>query len=123
MKFTTLLMTLLVTLLVAAPLLAADVGGKWTASVEGPNGDKMDIAFDFKVDGSKLTGTVKDPMGEGAISEGKVDGDSISFVVARDFGGNDMKILHKGTVSGDEMKLTVEFGDRKFEFVAKRAKS
>ncbi|MGC9969357.1 MAG: hypothetical protein ABSE56_02085 [Bryobacteraceae bacterium] len=117
------LTTLLLTLLLAVPLLAENVGGKWTASVEGPNGDKMDIAYNFKVDGAKLTGTVTDPMGEGAISDGKVDGDAISFVVVRDFGGNEMKILHKGKVSGDEMKLTVEFGDQTIEINAKRSKS
>ncbi|MGD0102079.1 MAG: hypothetical protein ABSC60_17205, partial [Acidobacteriota bacterium] len=64
----------------------------------------------FKVDGAKLTGTMQGAQGEPAeITEGKVDGDNISFVVVRNMGGNEMKITYKGKVSGDEFKFTREF--------------
>jgi hypothetical protein len=35
----------------------------------------------------------------------------------------DNKIVHKGTVSGEEMKLKVEFGERTLEMTARRAGS
>ena len=101
---------------------AADINGTWKASVETPNGT-IETTFTFKVDGSKLTGKVSSPMGESEISDGKVDGDALSFVVVRNFNGNEFKLSYKGKVSGDEMKLTLEFpgGDRQIEMTAKRA--
>ena len=38
--------------------LAADFNGKWTADVQGRNGNHKPITFDFHVDGSTLTGKV-----------------------------------------------------------------
>ena len=79
----------------------------------------------FKVEGDKLTGTITmGQMGEGPISEGKVDGENVSFAVVREFNGNEFRINYKGKVSGDEMKITGEVvgRDRTFEMTAKRAK-
>ena len=104
-------------LLLTLSALAAEVTGKWTGSIEGPQG-QMELTFNFKQDGDKLTGTSQTPMGEMAISEGKVDGDKITFTVAND----QFKVLHKGTISGDELKLKIEIGEREMEMTAKRAK-
>jgi hypothetical protein len=102
----------------------ADASGTWKASIETPNG-AMENTFTFKVEGDKLTGTITmGQMGEGPISEGKVDGDNVSFAVVREFNGNEFRINYKGKVAGDEMKLTGEVvgRDRTFEMTAKRAK-
>ena len=102
----------------------ADASGTWKASIETPNGT-MENTFTFKVEGDKLTGTITmGQMGEGAISEGKVDGDNVSFAVVREFNGNQFRINYKGKVSGDEMKISGEVVgmDRTFEMTAKRAK-
>ena len=102
----------------------ADAAGTWKAAIETPNGS-MEQIFTLKVDGGKLTGTMTmGQMGEGAISEGKIDGDNVSFAVVRDLGGNQIRINYKGTVGGDEMKLTGEVVgmDRTFEMTAKRSK-
>ena len=40
---------------------AADVTGKWTAQVPGRGGQTTETTFNFKADGSKLTGTVSGP--------------------------------------------------------------
>lgn len=111
------LLAVFATLMLAVAAFAADVTGKWKATSEGPNG-QMDIVFDLKADGNKLTGTATTPMGEMPISEGTVDGDNITFTVAAD----QFKVVHKGTVSGDEMKLKVEMGDQTMEMTAKRVK-
>src|SRR5437764_7133259 len=90
----------------ALAVMAADASGTWKASVETPNG-AMENTFTLKVEANKLTGTVTmGQMGEAAISEGKVDGDKVSFAVVRDFNGNQFRIDYKGTVAGDEMKLS-----------------
>ncbi len=91
-------------ILVCAPLAhaATDVTGAWNTTVTTPNGD-MQITFTFKQDGAKLTGTSAGPMGDPSeISNGKVDGDKLSFDVTF----NGMTIHHEGTVTGDDIKMT-----------------
>ena len=103
---------------------AADVSGKWVAQVTGRNGQTMEMTFNFKVAGDKLTGTITNARGDSEISDGKVDGDNISFTQAVSFNGNDMKFLYKGKVSGDEIKFTREREGGEGtprEFTAKRA--
>lgn len=91
----------------AATAVAADISGKWVAEREGMQGP-VQTTFTFKAEGTKLTGTVSGRMGDTEISEGKINGDEISFVVVRKFGENEMKSLYKGKVAGDEIKLTME---------------
>ena len=106
-------------LFAATSALAADVTGKWNATAPSPDGQAMELVFAFKVDGTTLSGSVQSPMGEMPIVNGKLEGDAISFSV--DTGA--FTIVHKGTVSGDTMKLTVEMGDQKFDMTATRAKA
>jgi hypothetical protein len=103
---------------------AADVTGKWTAEVPGRQGATQQTTFDFKVDGSKLTGTVSTQRGQLDIQDGKVEGDNLSFVIVLNFQGNEIRLLYKGKVSGDEIQFTRgrEGGQRTQEFTAKRAK-
>jgi hypothetical protein len=102
--------------------LAADFNGKWTADVQGRNGTQT-YTFEFHVDGTTLTGKVTTPRGETAITDGKIDGDNISFNQVMSMGGNDMKIAYKGTASADGIKFTRQSGDRPaVEFVAKPVK-
>jgi hypothetical protein len=96
-------------LLAAGMALAADVTGKWTGQMSGPDGGGMSISFNFKQDGTKLTGTAEGPGGDPIqIQDGKVEGDKISFTVSFDGGGGEMKIMHEGTVKGDEITLNVK---------------
>ncbi len=129
------------------PAVAADISGTWVGEMaapkmgpgggpggEGPGGGgPMKFTFEFKADGSNLGGSVLGPMGnKNEIIEGKIDGNNVSFAVKVDAMGNEMKINYKGTVSGDEMKLTFSMeggmggpggGDMPpMELVAKRQK-
>ena len=89
----------------ASAFAASDVTGTWTGNMVGPNGDSMQITFTFMQDGAKLTGTVASPMGDPMeISEGKVDGDKLSFNVSF----NGMTIKHEGVLTGDTIKLTTK---------------
>jgi hypothetical protein len=110
--------------LLALTALAADITGKWTAQVPGRGGQTREATFNFKVDGNTLTGTVSSPRGDMPISDGQINGDQISFNQTMEFNGNTMKIVYKGTVSGDEIKFTRmrDGGEgRGQEFTAKRA--
>ncbi len=105
---------------------AADITGTWNAAMQAPGGgDSMQIAFTFKQDGAVLTGSVQGPQGDAmAITDGKVDGDKISFKVSF----NGMTITHEGTINaaGDEIKINSKSDSGDFpamEMTLKRAKA
>jgi P pilus assembly chaperone PapD len=108
--------------LFAATGLAADVSGNWKATAEGPNGT-MERTFTFRVDGNKLTGeTTSSMFGKSTITDGKIDGENLSFTITVKFQDNEMKLNYKGKVSGNEIKFTVENpdGGRVIEWLAKK---
>lgn len=108
---------ILAALLLSVAALAADANGKWKATVEGRDGP-IDVEYNFKVEAEKLTGTVMGPMGEAAITEGSLKNDEVAFTVV----AGERSIPHKGKISDDEMKLTLDFGERQMELIAKRVK-
>ena len=99
---------------------AADITGNWKATAEGPNG-AMERTFTFKQDGAKLTGETSSTMiGKSTITDGKVEGDDVSFSINAEFNGQSMKINYKGKITGNEIKLTSEAGDNTFTWTAKK---
>lgn len=106
----------------AMTALAADVSGKWSGTITTPRGDQQ-ITFTFKADGAALTGTVTTPRGDIDITDGKIDGDTISFTQKMSFNGNDITINYTGKVDGDSIKFTRTLGDRPpIDFTATRVK-
>ena len=106
---------------------ANGIDGKWTADFAGPDGQTRTTTFNFKAEGEKLTGTASGRGGDVAISDGKINGDEISFNVVRETPNGTFKMVYKGKISGDEIKLTRTFegGQGNIpaqEVVAKRAK-
>jgi len=104
---------------------AAEIDGKWIAQVPGRYGRTRETTFNFKVEADKLTGTVSGRQGDTPFSDGKINGDEISFTVIANPGGSEVKFLYKGKIAGDEIKFTRtrEGGDQPAqEFTAKRAK-
>jgi len=106
-----------------APLRAADIAGKWTASFDTQIG-KQNYTFDFKVAGTTLTGRAKSDNGDVEIKDGKVTGDTVEFVENLNFQGMELKISYTGKiVSDDEIKFTRDVaGIANEELTAKRAK-
>jgi hypothetical protein len=85
---------------------ASDITGNWTGAISGGGGD-FTLTYSFKQDGAKFTGTVQGPQGDPLpLIDCKLDGDKISFAVKVDMGGNAATFTSKGTISGDEIKLT-----------------
>jgi hypothetical protein len=92
----------LLALLLPASLLAADITGKWT----GPMQSGGDAVFDLKLDKGAITGTMLGYDGKPRpVSEGKLDGDSVSMKIASDWQGQQVTLIVTGKVSGDEMQL------------------
>ncbi|PWU05565.1 MAG: hypothetical protein C5B51_14155 [Terriglobia bacterium] len=100
--------------------LAADITGKWVAQVPGPNGSR-EITFDFKQAGNDLTGSIAGPRGAQEISEGKVQGENVSFAVVLELTGNQIRQNFKGTISGNQIRFTRDAGrGGPVEFTAKK---
>src|SRR5262245_25703039 len=105
--------------LLAGCILSPDAfgqAGKWQSQFETPIGP-VNYVFDFKVDGQTLTGTAAAQVGDQprresvAIRDGKINGQTISFVEMFTFQGNEMRIAYTGTIKGDEIQLKREVGD------------
>ncbi len=87
---------------------AADVSGTWKGTAQIQD-NTMERTFVFKVEGSKLTGeTTSEMMGKSTLTDGKVDGDNLSFSITVKFQDNEMKLNYKGKVTGDTLKFDVE---------------
>jgi hypothetical protein len=102
---------------------AADISGTWTASFDTQIG-RQNYTYEFVVKDSTLTGKAKSENGESAISDGKVDGDTVTFVEMLNFQGTDIRIQYTGKVtSPDEIRFTRQVADfATEELVATRVK-
>jgi hypothetical protein len=108
-----LLFVFTILLVVAFVAMAADVTGKWVYEQAGRGGgNPTQVTLNLKANGSTLTGSMVrpgrggDPM-ESAISDGKIDGDHISFKVSMQMGGNAMTSEYTGAISGNELQLKI----------------
>lgn len=54
------------------------VQGKWNITIKTPMGDKLGV-LDLKTDGTTLTGSLFNSEYQAAISDGKVDGNKLSW--------------------------------------------
>lgn len=114
--------------LLASAAFAGDPTGTWKWSMDF-RGEKRESTLKLEFKDGALTGTLSGFRGDTAISEGKVDGDKVSFSVER-AGRDGQKWVSKysGQLEGDTLKLETEMpamGERparKLEFTATRAK-
>lgn len=128
--------TILLALSVAA--MAADVTGKWVSERPGRGDGAPPIrqTFDLKASGNTLTGTVSGGgmgrRGGGGgtppateISNGKIDGDKVSFEVKRSTPNGEFVQKYEGAVAGDELKLKMNMegpnGPISIDVVAKKS--
>lgn len=87
---------------------AADSSGTWAGTMTTPNGD-VPVSYTFMEDGATLTGSTTGPDGMAiAISDGKVDGDNISFAINLDFNGMPFTMAYTGVVKGDSLDFTID---------------
>lgn len=87
---------------------AADVNGKWVAEVLTRMGGTQHVTFTFKVDGTKLTGTISSRFGDREISEGKVGTDTISFAVVEKVRDAEQKTVYQGKTKADEIEFAAQ---------------
>ena len=96
----------------AMPVLAANIDGKWVSEREGRDGTVSKTYYEFKANGTELTGKItterQGTPTETEISEGKIEGENVSFTIVRSMRGNEMKQMYKGKLAGDQITFTVE---------------
>jgi hypothetical protein len=109
--------------LMTATLYSATVGGKWVGDVNTPDGQSISLTLNFKVDGDKVTGTITGPTGDVEITEGKLDGETLTFVLSVDAGGQQLVFKCTGKLDGDDqLKINMNGGaELNLDFTAKRS--
>jgi hypothetical protein len=103
---------LVILTLYALTLSAADLAGIWVGQIPGRNGDLQDVAFKFTQTGATLGGKLYGDYQSTPISEGKISGDQITFlVIAQEQAGNQInqtRLRFTGTIQTGEIELTRE---------------
>ena len=93
---------------------AGDIAGQWRAEFDTQIGVQKYV-FTFKTDGDKLTGKAAVEVGEqkreAELTEGKITGDTVSFVEMLSIQGNDIRILYTGKIGTNEIDFKREVGD------------
>src|SRR5437764_6121412 len=90
---------------------APNLTGMWNAETDS-GGGKTESKLLLKMDGEKLTGTLKTAFGDFPLQDGNVDGLDVFFnvVIRRD--EYELKTTYRGHVFGDEIQFRVEAGER-----------
>lgn len=89
----------------SAPAAAQNVAGTWLMEVNLDAGSG-NAGFTFEVDGATLTGTYEGILGEHAIT-GTIDGNQVEFGFESPDAG---AVMFRGTVDGDTIEGTCEYG-------------
>jgi hypothetical protein len=101
---------------------AADVTGKYTAEVPGRGGTPATNTFTFKTSGDKVEGSLTNARGDTPITDGKLSGDTLTFVVVLKFNDQEFKSTYTGKVKGDSIDFSVDRGrGDPITFTAKKA--
>ena len=89
---------------------AAEISGIWKAQFDTPMGTEK-YSFELKADGSVLTGKAINEHGTSVLKDGKIDGNTLSFVEPVSMNGMDMAITYTGTIDGDTIHFSRKVGD------------
>ena len=95
----------------SANLFGADLSGIWTGQTADRNGDPQDVSFRFTQSGDTIAGKMYGENESTPISEGKIDGDTIRFVVETELNGQINRTIYSGRIlnaKGDEIEVTRE---------------
>ena len=94
----------------------------WTVSGSGAlQRLPVTLTFTFKAIGETLTGSTTAPDGtETVISDGKIEGNKLSFAGTIMFIGRPFLVTYTGVLAGKELRLTVDIGGQTVDFIVKK---
>lgn len=103
-----------------APAAAQALTGEWDATMETPGGART-FKLVLKVDGEKVSGTVKRAAGEVPLA-GTLKGDTLTFSYTIAYDGNPLVLTVTALANGDTIQGMVDFGGAgQAEFSATRS--
>jgi len=106
--------TLLTLAALSLSALAADVTGTWKAEFDTQRGLQK-YTFTLKQDGTSVTGKANverdGEKREAELREGKVEGDTVTFVEPLKIQDNELRITYTGRISGNEIKFNRKVAD------------
>lgn len=106
----TLTLGIVATVCMVAVAVQTDVTGQWMMTFETDQGSQS-ATMTFQQDGESLSGSLdSDQGGPFEFEGGTVSGDKLEWVVEIDAGGQFIEIAMEGTVNGDEMTGSADFG-------------
>jgi len=107
--------------MVCLAIAIAELSGKWTGTITGPDGQDITLTYTIKVDGDKLTGTGESNGNSVNIDDGKITGNDFTFKVTNSEG---VVIPHKGRYypEADSVGMDIDFNSMKFHCKLKRDK-
>ena len=96
----------------------ADLSGKWSGVLNAPDGNQYPLAYTFKVDGSKLSGSLEVNGMSVPVDSGIVKGNDFKFSVTVD----NTAFPHTGKyyAAGDSVGVDVDFMGTKTHATLKR---
>jgi alpha-galactosidase len=92
---------ILVAVLLSRIVAAADLTGRWVAETQG-----RQTVFMLKSDGDKLRGYVASQQGNDYLTDGKITGDTVSFVAVGDFYGADRKVAYTAKITDEGLAIS-----------------
>ena len=92
-------------ILLAQTAYAAGFTGHWLSVRKTSDGQTPENSLWLKADGDLLTGYSTGRDGSEPISEGKITGNEISFVIVRDEFGKERRDLYRGSITDETLRL------------------
>ena len=102
-----------------APGALPQVGGNYAITIEVP-GQQLTGTLALTQQAAVLTGSLQTQLGTSPIKDGKVAAEGFNFAATVQFGGSQIEILVKGTVTGNEIKGTIDAPQGSFPFTGTR---
>ena len=102
-----------------APAALAQVGGNFAITIEVP-GQQLTGTLALTQQAAILTGSLQTQLGSSPIKDGKVTAEGFSFAATVEFGGTQIEILVKGTVTGNDIRGTIDSPQGNVPFSGRR---
>ncbi len=105
----------------AAPATATvDVAGTWTLTVNPPGGGPITRTLTLKQEGNKVTGEISSGSGPVPISDGKLNGNELTFLYVIRYQDNELIIGARAKVEGNSLSGMMETNSTSYDFSGTR---
>lgn len=102
-----------------APTALPQVAGNYSITIDVP-GQQLTGTLALTQQAAVVTGSVQTQLGTSPIKDGKVTAEGFSFAATVTFGGSEIEVHIKGTVTGNEVKGTIDSPQGSFPFMGTR---